>query len=278
MKKILIVNGEKYWQDFFPECEVVQKSIQDTSWILKNGNLYVADSESVVKPDGILWRIGAIKPTDLQTTAMSLIEISKIPCVNSPETLKIGFDRLSMLSMLKKQGFPVIDFNVVTKSTHLKNIKIDFPFVIKVGNYHGGFGKVLVETEEKWQDIKDLLFVTENYISVEPFINYKRDIRYIAIHDKIWAMSRRGKFWKANVETTDFEEIIPEKEIVLKLKTLQKSISANILAIDILEDETGKLHVVEYNDIPGLSGFNDELKYELAAVLKRKIEENKDKF
>lgn len=28
---------------------------------------------------------------------------------------------------------------------------------------------------------------------------------------------------------------------------------------------------MEYNDIPGLSGFTDELKYELADVLKRKL-------
>ena len=159
MKKILVVNGEKYWQDLLPEFEVTQKSIQNTSWIFKDERLFVADVDGVFEPDGILWRVGAIKPSEIQTTALNLIELSGIPCVNSAETLKTGFDRLSMLSAIKKQGLPIIDFNVVTKSTHLKNIKIDFPFVVKVGNFHGGFGKVLVENEKKWQDIVDLLFV-----------------------------------------------------------------------------------------------------------------------
>ncbi len=271
MKKVLVVNGEKYWQELLPEFEVAQKAIQDSSWILRNGKLFVVDSDGVIEPDGILWRVGAIKPTAIQTTALNLIELSGIPCVNPAETLKIGFDRLSMLAAMKKQGLPVIDFNVVTKSTHLKSIKADFPFVVKVGNFHGGFGKVLVEDEKKWQDIKDLLFITESYITIEPYIKYVRDIRYIVINDKVWAMSRKGKFWKANVATTDFTELEPLKELSDKLIKLQKELGADILAIDILEEENGRLHIVEYNDIPGLSGFTDELKYELASTLKDRM-------
>ncbi|WP_196887379.1 RimK family alpha-L-glutamate ligase [Aureivirga sp. CE67] len=271
MKKILVINGEKYWQDFLPEFEVTQKYIQNTSWILRDGKLFITDADGVISPDAILWRVGAIRPSEIQTTALNLIALSGIPCINSAETLKIGFDRLSMLSRIKKLGLPVIDFNVVTKSNHLKNIKIDFPFVVKVGNYHGGFGKVLVENEKHWQDIQDLLFVTENYISIEPYINYVRDIRYIVIQDKIWAMSRKGKFWKANIETTDFIEIKPLESIKNQLLKLQKELQADILAIDILEEENGKLHIVEYNDIPGISGFSDALKHELADVLRRKM-------
>lgn len=201
MKKILVVNGEKYWQALLPEFEVTRKSIQHSSWILKDGKLYVTDAEGVISPDGILWRVGAIKPTAIQTTALNLIELANIPCINSAQALKIGFDRLSMLARLKNQGFPVIHFSVVTNSFHLNNVKRSFPFVVKVGNYHGGYGKVLVQNEKGWQDIKDLLFVTEDYITIEPFIDYKRDIRYIAINKKVWAMSRQGKYWKANTAT-----------------------------------------------------------------------------
>ena len=214
MKKILIINGENYWQNYFPEYEVVRKSIQNTSWILKENRLFVGDNESVIEPAGILWRVGAIKPTAIQSTALNLIELADVPCVNTPNTLKLGFDRLSMLSIMKGLGLPVIKFSVVTKSTLLENIKFDLPFVVKVGNYHGGFGKVLIEDDKKWQDIKDVLFVTNDYITIEPYINYVRDIRYLAINEKVWAMSRRGKYWKANVETMDFEVIEPEVNLV----------------------------------------------------------------
>ena len=76
MKKILVVNGEKYWQEFLPEFEVVQKPIQNTSWTLKNNELYVTDRKGTVKPDGILWRVGAIKPSSIQIIALNLIDLS----------------------------------------------------------------------------------------------------------------------------------------------------------------------------------------------------------
>lgn len=271
METILIVNGEKYWQDFLPEFKVVQKRIQNSSWVIKENALWVVDENGAIKPDCILWRVGAIRPSEHQRTALNLIELSKVPCINSPSTLKLGYDRLSMLSVLKNCDLPVIKFNVATKSVHLKNIELEFPFVVKAGNYHGGYGKVLVSNEKQWQDIKDLLFISEEYITIEPYINYKKDIRYLVIKDKIWAMSGNGKFWKANIETKAFKLFQPKKEQIDQIKKLQTYLKADIIAIDILEEHDGTHHIVEYNDIPGLSGFPDSLKFELASVVKEKL-------
>jgi ribosomal protein S6--L-glutamate ligase len=270
METILVINGETYWQDFLPDFKVEQKKIQSTEWLLKDNQLYAIDQNGVCKPDKILWRVGAIRPNAKHRTALDIIQLSGVHCVNSTKVLTIGFDRLTMLNVLKDCNLPVIPFNVATTSTQLKNIEIPFPFVIKAGNYHGGFGKVLIENEEKWQDIKDLLFISEDYITIEPFINYNKDIRYLAVGDKIWAMARKGKFWKANVQTTDFILIDQEEILIEKTKKLQNYLKADIVAIDILEEKNGNRYFVEYNDIPGLSGFPDEVKIELANCLKNK--------
>lgn len=264
MKTILVINGESYWQDFLPDFKVEQKKIQSTEWLLRDNTLHAIDSQSVVKPDGILWRVGAIKPSVKHQNALDLIKLSSIPCVNSVEVLIKGFDRLSMLSVLRECNFPVIPFDVVTSSTHLRNLEKTFPFVVKVGNYHGGFGKILVENEQRWQDIKDLLFISNDYITVEPYINYERDIRYLAIGENVWAMMRKGKFWKANVETTDFILIEQEIELTEQVIFLQNFLKSDIIAIDILEEKNGNRYFVEYNDIPGLSGFPNEVQIELA--------------
>jgi ribosomal protein S6--L-glutamate ligase len=221
----------------------------------------------VCEPDIILWRVGAIKPSPKHRTVLDIIQLSGIHCVNSADVLSKGFDRLMMLHILKHCNLPVIPFNVATNSTQLKNIQMAFPFVVKAGNYHGGFGKVLVENEEKWQDIKDLLFITEDYITIEPFIDYDKDIRYLAIGNKVWAMARKGKFWKANVQTTDFILIEPEEDLTKQVQTLQSFLKADIIAIDVLEAKNGNRYIVEYNDIPGLSGFPDEAKIKLAECL-----------
>lgn len=125
-------------------------------------------------------------------------------------------------------------------------------------------------TKKKWQDIKDLLFISEDYITIEPFINYDKDIRYLAVGDKIWAMARKGKFWKANVQTTDFILIDQEQSLIDQTKKLQDYLKADIVAIDILEEKNGNRYFVEYNDIPGLSGFPDEVKIELTKCLTNK--------
>jgi ribosomal protein S6--L-glutamate ligase len=270
MQTVLIVSGETYWADYLPGYKVEQKKIQTTDWLLKDGALYAVDAAGVCRPDKILWRVGAIRPQAKHKTALDLIALSGVPCVNAATTLLRGYDRLSMLTTLKQCGLPVIAFNAATASTHVKNIEIDFPFVVKAGNYHGGFGKVLVDTPERWQDVKDLLFVTEDYVTVEPYIKYERDIRYLAVGNNVWAMARRGKFWKANVETTDFVLIDAEPELTAQVKKLQQYLQADIVAIDVLEDAHGDKFVVEYNDIPGLSGFPEEVRQKLADCLKAK--------
>lgn len=271
MKTVLVINGENYWQDFLPQCKVERKRIQEVDWLLKENQLYVIDSESVVKPDLIVWRVGAIRPNAKHRYALDLIRLSGIPCINAADVLLQGYDRLSMLAVLQSLDLPVIPFHVTTTSRLLKNIAMNFPFVVKAGNYHGGFGKVLVSDEKKWQDIQDLLFVTEEYITVEPYIDYKRDIRYLAIGDKIWAMARKGKFWKANIETTDFEIIDLDNSLVAQTKKLQNHLKADILAIDILEDNNGNQYFVEYNDIPGLSGFSDETRYTISELIMQRL-------
>ncbi len=271
MKTILVVNGESYWQDHLPGFEVHQKRIQSCEWLLKDGKLHVLDAQGVLQPDGILWRVGAIKPQAKHEAALRLIQLSGIPCVNSAATLLRGYDRLSMLGELTACGLPVIPFQAATSTAQLKNIAQEFPFVVKAGNYHGGFGKVLVRDAHAWQDVKDLLFMSEDYVTVEPYIAYERDIRYLAIGEQVWAMARRGKFWKANVETTDFVLIDTTPELVAQTRQLQAHLRADVLAIDILEEKDGSRYFVEYNDIPGFSGFPEAARVALAGCVLDKL-------
>lgn len=116
-----------------------------------------------------------------------------------------------------------------------------------------------------------MLFITDDYVTIEPYIDYVRDIRYLAINDQVCAMARKGKFWKANVATTDFVLIETELDLVQKIKKLQAFLGADIIAIDLLEDKSGNRFFVEYNDIPGISGFPEEVKLELVKCITDKI-------
>lgn len=270
MKTVLIINGENYWDDYFAGFNTIRKKVQTSECIIKNDVLYVADVEGACSPDVIFWRLGAVNPEAKHRNMLELIQYSGVPCINSAETLLKGYDRLSMLNTLKKLELPVIDFNAATGTAHLKNLEMPFPFVVKVGNHHGGYGKSLVSDEEQWEELKDLLFIHQDYVTVEKFIDYKYDIRYLAVNDKVWAMKRKGRYWKANSLTQEYQIIEPEKEWIGNVKLLQENIKADIVAIDVLETENGEKTIVEYNDIPSLTGFPEEAKLELSETVKNK--------
>jgi ribosomal protein S6--L-glutamate ligase len=271
---ILVVNGEQYWDLYFPNDDVHYRKIQDLSWLLKEGQLYALSTEGALKVDALLWRLGAIRPNPKHFEALNILALANLPQVNTASCLRLGYDRLSMLHQLQIAKIKTVPFQVVSDSRLVNNIKRPYPFVLKQGNYHGGYGKVLVQHEEQWADIKDLLFTTNDYISIEAFINYKRDIRYLYIDGKIRAMARQGKSWKANTETISFELIATESQQIEETTRLAQQIGADILAIDYLETEEGELLAVEYNDIPGLSGFPEACKAELANCLIQKIKKD----
>ena len=271
MARILILNGETDWQEHFPGHEVERKRIQDTTFLLQEGRLLALDPQGIAQPDAILWRVGAIRPAPAHRAALDLIRLSGIPSVNDARLLSQGYDRLSMLATLREVGLPVLPFQAATQAAHLKNIGLPYPFVVKAGNYHGGYGKVLVQDDLKWQEVQDLLFMSEDYVTVEPYIPYQLDIRYLVAAGQVWSMARRGKHWKANVHTTDYllREVEPEWRD--KSLHLSQHLGADILALDVLLTESGDRWVLEYNDIPGLSGFPMEVRTALANALLRKL-------
>ena len=81
---------------------------------------------------------------------------------------------------------------------------------------------------------------------------------------------KKRKIWKANSLTQEYQIIKPEDEWIKKVKLLQQYIKADIVAVDILETVNGEKIILEYNDIPGLSGFPEDAKLELSRTVKSK--------
>lgn len=128
MKTILVENSENYRQEYFLGYNVIQKMIQSTEWLLKNSQFYSVDHNGNCQSD---MGVGAIRPTSKPVTVLEMISLSRLPCVNASKVLLQGFDRLTMLNVLKVCNLLVILFNVSTSSNQIKNIEVKFPFVIK---------------------------------------------------------------------------------------------------------------------------------------------------
>lgn len=268
-KTICVVNGERYWHDFLPEFNVRYCQLQTSQWFLESGSLFVCDVQGVTKIDGVLWRVGALRPHHLHRAVLEMIRLAGVPCVNSADSLLRGFDRLSMSNEMKMLGIPQVEQTIATGTNALKLMSPKLPCVIKIGNYHAGYGKMRIETAEQLADARDISFVADDYITVEPFIDYERDIRCLVIDENLWAMERRGQTWKANTETISFKIIDVPAEIEKYSAAARDHLGANVLGLDFLETKDGDFLLLETNDVPGLSGFADSAKYLLA----KRIEE-----
>lgn len=108
------------------------------------------------------------------------------------------------------------------------------------------------------------------YATVEPFISYQRDVRCLIVGDQFWTMERRSQGWKANVDTSEFQLIAPEPQLVEWTRQAAKHFGADVLGLDFIQDADGSYTLLESNDIPGVRGFPEEVRKTMALVLMKR--------
>lgn len=255
-KTLVIVNGEDFWEDHFSDdFEVCHVRLQTSKWMLHDGILFVYDAGKRIRVDNVFWRIGAIQPHPHHQVILELIRFSGVPCINHPKVMLEDLNRWTMLNNLKELSLPVVPFTGVVGSLLAPQLSPKLPAVIKVGSYHAGYGKMRLETIDQWQDMTDFVFATEGYFTVEPYIDYKRDIRCLAVGEQIWAIARNGSHWKANTGIVETQIISAPDILYDYTKRVVDALNADVIAIDVLETHDGEYIVLESNSVPGVSGF-----------------------
>ncbi len=267
MNTIVVVNGLFDWAPLFPNSNVHQVYLEKSTWSYQSGQLLISDSRGDYRPDGILWRLGAVTPKESHRACIELIRLAGVPCVNPPTCILKGYDRLSMLIDLKRLGLPVIDFSVVVGDIQTP---LRYPAVLKFGNLHGGFGKCLVRNDAEVEDALTEISQTP-YIGIEPLIDYSADIRCLVVGDDVWAMSRRSEDWRANVNTSHYELISPPKQLLDWSQTVRHAFGADALGLDFLTQADGSFVLLESNDPPGVLGFPAIVRERIAECLRARI-------
>lgn len=272
VKNLLVVGGAFDFRADFPDCRVVARPLDGVRWILREDeSLFVLDNLGATRVDAVLWRVGAIRPRLQHQHALELIRLANVPCINSARTLLRGFDRLSMLAELREVGVPLISFTAALGEKVLEHIEPELPCVLKLGNWHGGSGKARLTTSEAWADARDLSAVSEDYATLEPFVDYRRDVRVMVVGAQMWAMSRRSTQWKVNRGNSEIEVIETPAEIGEWTKRVQTHLGADILGVDWIETPKGEWKCLECNDVPGLTGWPDGVREALVARVREKI-------
>lgn len=254
---IVVVQGSQAlttWEARLAPHPVIERDLDRCGWVLRKGETWCVDGSGSVRVAAVLWRVGAVRPTTRQREVLGLLRLAGVPCINSAKALLGGFDRLDMLAELRELGLPMPDCDVAIGTGVLAKVAREVPFVAKVGNFHGGYGKLLVDDRERWSEYADLMATADTYLATEPFLEHRRDVRCLRIGEQHWAIERVGLRWRANVDTIKVRAIEPPEQLVEWSRRVAEQRGLDMLGLDALETDAGWM-VLEVNDVPGLRGF-----------------------
>jgi ribosomal protein S6--L-glutamate ligase len=202
---------------------------------------------------GVLWNPQGLGPMQNEASLLDMIMLSGVPCVNPAITMKLHSSRIASHTAMKKAGLPVIDAEWLIGQLALNYFyEPPYPSVIKVGDWHGGMGKMRIKNKGDYIDASDMACVTEDCIGFEPLLDYQNDIRCLLVGDLVSGIERHATTWKSNVSPSKIVEIEVPKNIEILTRTAAKAMGADILGVDWLELTSGKWVALEANLCPGL--------------------------
>jgi hypothetical protein len=213
------------------------------------------------------------------------MRFARLPCVNSVHSIFMGMFRpIQVAEMMKveerihaitaaqqaqpqasnsnqppQQGFKVVPmryfFNNTADTTAESAIAAvlpppDFPYVVKVGTAHAGYGKIRVRNLEDWDDLKSILMMKPEYYTIEPLLDVEFEYRIQKIGQHYRGFKRNSSTnWKNNWGNLTFSDFPLEDHHKMWIDECAKMFDGlDITAMDVLRLTDGSDVVLEMND------------------------------
>jgi len=237
----------------------------------------------------------SIKGQDSLNKLLGLIH-GGLPSVNSLASAYLCKDRPVVFGELRKiQKKLGVDFPLIPQTLFTEHRTMlmtpDYPFVAKVAHVHAGYGKLKVENSTQFQDLRGLIAIHDDYVSVEQFIEWDYDLRIQKIGPHYRGFKRISTNWKGNVGN---QSIVSDMEVSDKHKLMIDECSKifgglDICALDLLHSKSndreyilelndtaiGLVHEHEYDD---MCTIRDLVIYRMSNHFMKKLEEEEPKI
>jgi ribosomal protein S6--L-glutamate ligase len=221
---------------------------------------------------GVAWRGQFDEHFKTQHAALSLIRASTVPCINSAQTVLRACNRISLAAELKNGGLPVISAYYFLGSSGIGYFHSPtLPCVVKIGNWHMGYGKIKASTQEVWADAADFAFITPEAIAVEPFLDYVRDVRVLVLGRMLVCFERVPSQWRANVCPSDGRIVEVPNELAENSRMAASILGADVLGVDWVQLKNGEWVLLEANIAPGLQFGGLDLRPKLLELIAGRI-------
>lgn len=257
MKNVLII-GESNWPNVFSDLNIFSEKepAKVDLTCLENGELLYLKDFKWLKIDVVIWRNQFYSDFIAEHKLLDLISLSNVECINPPNTFIVYGHNAAMYRVMSDLKLPVVSrrFFYGKYAPYWINRDEDSVQVLKVGDYHSGYGKSIIRTRESFQDSIDMAVLLHDIVSLEPHIAYVRDVRCLLIGDRCRIYEKVPSIWKANVCPKSVNEIpisSVSEVIVSGTKLLASRIGAQVLGTDWILDDEGNWYILEGNLAPG---------------------------
>jgi ribosomal protein S6--L-glutamate ligase len=258
MRRNIIVIGEENWNAIENDnvnlfCFSDLKKVNFYSD--KSGRLYVllGDWKPVA---GVIWRCQFFDNFTLEHKILDLIKYTNTRCINSASTNVHYGHNIAMFNAMQNCGMPVVPRRFMIGQISAMFVQPQHPVeVFKVGDYHRGYAKSIIRNKETYQDTIDMACCMADIFSLEPYVDYTRDVRILKIGNSLEFYEREPSMWKANVCPLSVQKIRMESipaEIIEYSCKLAKSINADVIGVDWIMTKHDKWYALEANLAPGL--------------------------
>ena len=229
-----------------------------------NNPIYQEQKEikSNIKPDLILIRNLARYISNKLETVPDFRNIlygfyhSNIPMINELSAIIAEIEKPIMYGRLRKirdiygeKNFPLIQQYYYPNFSEIF-VTPNAPYVLKVSYPHAGYGKIRVKDHHDIEDLKSILALHKDYISIEPLIDVDYELRIIFIAPNYYRVHKRSSLnWKVNYGMSNIREDCEMKPHWKKWIDLIYKTYPDMLTFDIdaLVDKNGKEYILEVN-------------------------------
>ena len=181
---------------------------------------------------------------------------SNIPMINELSGIMAELEKPIMYGRLRKirdtygeKNFPLIQQYYYPNYSEVC-ITPNAPYVIKVSYPHAGYGKIRVKDYHDLDDIRSILALHKDYVSIEPLIDVDYELRIVFIAPNYYRVHKRSSLnWKVNYGMSNIREDCEMKPEWKKWVDLIYTTYPDMLTFDIdaLVDKKGKEYILEVN-------------------------------
>ena len=281
---ILTVRSHRY----HPNRRLLEAAglLQQEAFLIHPGRLYLGvtgrklRAESLDRrpyPEVVLPRLGAtIKEFGLTTVRQ--LQRMRIRVLNGFDSLLLASNKFLSIQSLAAKSIPVIETFYASNPANFEAALAElggFPIVIKTANSRQGSGVFLFGSLEEAMPIMKEHLDQGRGLLMQRFVppEGRKDYRILVVGEEVvGAMSltpRKGEF-RANVhlggKAVGFE---PGPELRALAVRATKGLGLDIAGVDVIQDGSGALRIMEVNSSPGFKGLEGCTGKDIAAAILR---------